>query len=113
LALEVTKSNEDGLKKRMCTFERRDEVVASKTSILAERIKTLKPVLKAKIHDGEKLYASVNAQDVLTLLALEGVKVAKNQVIFEKTIKTKGSHSVIIKLSNTLQPSFILKVVAE
>ena len=113
LALEITPANEQGILKRMRVVENRKEVIVTKTSILAEKIKSLKLVLKAKIHDGEKLYGAVAACDIVELLAAQGVSVAKNQVMFEKTIKTKGTHPITIKLSNSLQPTCTLKVVAE
>jgi large subunit ribosomal protein L9 len=112
-AVEVTPHNEKGLLAKQRVVEHRKEVVVSKTSMLAEKIKGLKAVLKAKVHDGGRLYGAVSAQDVVTLLAHEGIKVSKNQVLFDKSIKAKGLHSVVIKLSNSLQPSLSLKVVAE
>jgi len=113
VALEVTPHNEASLRGRMRVVEKRKEVIVSKTSMLAEKIKSLKLTLKAKVHDGDKLYGAVAASDIVDLLSDAGVRVAKNQIIFDKAIKTKGNHTVIVKLSNTLQPSFSLKVVAE
>jgi len=112
-AVEVTARNEASLKGRIRVVEHRKEVIASKTSMLAEKIKSLKVTLKAKIHDGDRLYGAVNASDVVDVLAQEGVHVGKSQIIFDKSIKTKGLHTVTVKLSNTLKPSFSLKIVAE
>jgi len=113
LAVEVTPANEVGLLKRIKVVANRKEVVLTKTSLLAEKIKGLKLVFTSKVHDGERLYGAVSACDIVDLLAAQGVSVSKNQIMFEKTIKTKGSHPVTIKLSNALQPTFTLKVVAE
>jgi large subunit ribosomal protein L9 len=119
LAVEVTAANEKGFEKRKKTVEKREEVIASKTSLLAEKVKSLKVVIATKAHDADKavaqakLYGSIGAAEVADALAEQGVVVAKNQIIFEKAIKTTGSHPVTIKLSNSLQPKFILKVVAE
>lgn len=112
--VEVTAHNEKGLLSRVRVIEHRKEVVATKTSMLAEKIKGLKPILKAKVHDGGRLYGAVAPHEIVELLAHEGVKISKNQVIFnEKSIKTQGVHPVTIKLSNSLQPVFSLKVVPE
>lgn len=119
LAVEVTPANEKGFLKRQKTIEKREEVIESKTSLLAEKVKSLKVVIKTKAHDFDKastsakLYGAVGANEVVEALAEQGVVVAKNQIMFEKAIKTTGSHPVIIKLSNKLQPKFMLKVVAE
>lgn len=113
LAIEVTADNEKSFTKRLKTIEKREEVVASKTSMLAEKIKTLELVLKRKMHDGDKLYGSVSPQEVVDLLAEKGVSVSKSQIIMDKSVKTKGAHTIVIKLSSKLQPTITLKIVAE
>ncbi len=113
LAIEVTAANEQDIIRRSKQVVVHKEVVHAKTSQLAERIKGLKPVIRLKVHDDNKLYGAVSALDIVEMLAAEGIVVAKNQIIFEKTIKTKGSHPVTVKLSNSLQPMFMLKVAAE
>lgn len=113
LAIEVTPLNEVGLVKRLKRVDQRKEVVASKTSMLAERIKSLKPTLKAKIHDNDRLYGAISEKDIAAALAELGVSITPRQVIIERKIVTKGMHPVKIKLSNTLQPTFTLKVVSE
>lgn len=111
LAEEVTASNEAFYKTKQKTVSNRKEAIVSKTSMLAERIKGLKLTIAKKMHDGDKLYGSITESDIVELLDKEGVKVGKSQVIFEKTIKTKGNHPVKIKLSNSLQPQLQIKVV--
>lgn len=113
LAVEVTAHNEGEMVRKSKQVSVHKEVVHSKTSQLAERIKVLKPVMRLKVHDDNKLYGAVSALDVVDILAAEGISVAKNQIIFEKTIKTKGIHPVTVKLSNSLQPTFMLKITAE
>jgi large subunit ribosomal protein L9 len=112
LAVEVTPQNEAQFRNKVKTVEHRKEVVATKTSMLAERIKSIELVLRRKMHDGGKLYGAISAHEVVDLLAEKGVSVAKNQVIFD-TIKTKGNYPVTIKLSSKLQPTLTLKVVPE
>ena len=113
LAVEVTAINESGLMNRIKQGDQRKEVIASKTSMLAERIKGLKPTLKAKVHDNDRLYGAVSEKDIAAALADLGVRVTPRQVIIERKIVTKGLHPVKVKLSNTLQPTFTLKVVSE
>jgi large subunit ribosomal protein L9 len=113
LAIIVTPGNEGSFKKRVKVVEHRKEVVATKTSMLAEKIKSLKLTLKRKMHDEEKLYGSIGFSDIVDLLAIEGIKVAKNQVLLDKQIKSTGTYDITIKLSNQLQPKFTLKVVPE
>lgn len=113
LALEVTSHNEASLRRKVQEVVKQTEVSVVKTSALAEKIKALELVIKRKMHDKDKLYAAVTAVDIADALIKEGINVAKSQVELGKTIKTKGSHSVIIKLSSTLKPVCAIKVVAE
>ena len=117
LAVEVTPQNEAGFLHRVRKIEDRKAVVATKTSMLAEKVKSLKLEIAAKVQDAEsasgKLYGAVSAAEIVAALALEGVAVAKSQILFDKAIKTIGTHTVTVKLSNALQPQFSLKVVAQ
>ncbi len=113
LAVQVTPENEASFAVRQQKREKQNALVETQTSLLAEKIKAITLTLKRKLHDGVKLYGSVNPQEIVDLLADKGVSIAKNQVVFDKSIKEKGSYSVIIKLSSRLQPAVTVKVVAE
>lgn len=113
LGVEVTKSNEKSFAKRTVIIDQRKEVIATKTSILAEKIKSLTVTLKCKTHDKDKLFGSINPNEIVDALANHGVNIAKNQVEFGKSIKNTGTYSVTIKLSSSLKPELTVKVVAE
>lgn len=113
LALQVTPSNEKFYQGKIKHIENRKEVIASATSMLAEKIKATSLVLKRKTHDSGKLYASIAPSDVVDLLVEKGISVSKSQVNFDKTIKSTGTYDVIIKLSSRLQPVLKLKIVSE
>lgn len=112
-AVEVTRDNESSLKARIIDRERRQEVVATQTSMLAERIKSLELVVRRKIHDDNKLYGAVGPSDIAELLAEKGIKISKNQVHIDKSIKTRGTHTVTIKLTSRLNPQLTVRVVPE
>lgn len=109
----ITPENEHLFSKKIREVENRKQVIESKTSMLAQRISALKLVLKRKKHDSDRLYGAVGAHEIVDLLAVEGIKVSKNQIIFDKTIKELGNFDVIIKLSNSLQPKCSIKIIAE
>jgi large subunit ribosomal protein L9 len=113
LAVEVTPENESLFVRKQKIVENRKEVVATKTSMLAEKIKSLALVLRRKMHDDGKLYAAINASEIVDLLAEKGIAIAKNQVEFDKSIKDQGMHYITIKLSSKLKPVLTLKVVSE
>lgn len=111
LGVEVTGSNNEFFQKRAKTIEHRKEVIESVTSMLSEQIKNLSLTIKKKMHDDNKLYASINPSDIVDLLAEKNIKVSKSQIIFDKSIKEAGTHLVTIKLSSKLQPQMTLKVI--
>lgn len=111
LGLEVTGSSAEFFQKRAKTIEHRKEVIATATSMLSEQIKNISITIKKKLHDDKKLYAAINASDIVDLLAEKNIKISKSQVIFEKSIKEVGSYPVTIKLSSKLQPQMMLKVI--
>jgi len=113
LAIEVTEKNALALQNRIKVVEKREEVIQSKTSMLAERIKSLKLSIKRKAHDDGKLYGSISQSEVVDLLAAQGISLSKAQVEFSKAIKTVGNHEVGIKLTSKLQTKLTLTVVAE
>ncbi len=113
LGLEITPKNEKQFKNRIQHIEHRKEVIASKTSMLAEKIKSLKLQLKRKTHDDGKLFGSVSPGEVVDLLAQKGVSISKSQVAFGKSIKSTGTFDVTVKLSSKLQPTFSLTIISE
>jgi large subunit ribosomal protein L9 len=113
LAKEVTLANEHLFAKRVREVENRKQALESKTSMMAEKINQIELTLKRKMHDDGKLYGAVGAHEIVELLAEKGIKVSKNQVIFGKSIKERGTYDVKVKLSNTLKPQVSLKVMAE
>jgi large subunit ribosomal protein L9 len=112
LAVEVTPDNAALFERKRVVLAQRKEVVATKTSMLAQKIQATTIVLKRKMHDG-KLYAAVGAGEIVDLLDEKGISIAKSQVEFEKSIKDQGSYPVTIKLSSRLKPIITLKVVSE
>lgn len=113
LGVVVNEHNEAEFSRRISKIEQVKEIKSSKTSSLADRIGSLQVVIKRKLHDDGKLYGSINGQEIAEELSKHGVSIAKNQVIIEKSIKAHGVHTVVIKLSSSLQPTLSVKVVAE
>src|SRR5690606_15122083 len=110
LAIEITAHNRNQYESKIRTIENRKEIIATETSMLADKISTISLTLKRKMHDNGQLYGSINASEVVDALASIGFVVTKSQIEFEKPIKTKGSFRVTIKLTTRLKPSITLIV---
>ncbi len=113
LAVEITRNNESFYQARVKKVEHRMEVISSKTSMLAQRIGSLKITLKRKMHDDGKLYGAINPGEIVDALAQHGVSISKSQVLFDKSIKSKGEFMVTIKLTSRLRPKIKVKIIAE
>lgn len=109
----VDAHNEKFFKKRERTIDHRKEVISSQTSMLAGKIGSLELILKKKVHDDGKLYGAISPSDIVNKLAEKGVSVSKNQIVFGKSIKTKGNYDVTIKLSSRLQPKVKVVILPE
>lgn len=113
LGVEVTDKNEKGFLGRIKSIEKRQEVISTQTSMLAEKVKNTEITIKRKTHDNGKLYGSINPSEIVELLAQKGISVSKSQIKIDKAIKSLGTHDITIKLSSKLKPSFRLKIVQE
>lgn len=113
LGVEITSKNEAFYKTQLKSVEHRKEVIATKTSMLAERIKSITITLKRKMHDDGKLYGAINASEIVEALQKEGTSISKSQVQFGKSIKSKGTFEVTIKLTARLKPTLKVTVLPE
>lgn len=108
----VTSQNEKEMLARQKTIEKKKEAVEVKSSQLADKIKSLTIKLVKVTHDGDKLYGSVHATEIVELLEKEGIKVSKSQVEMpSKAIKSEGTYDIVVKLTSQLKPHFKLKVI--
>jgi len=112
-AVEITSHNKDQYASKIRKVENRKEVIASQTSMLAEKLNSLEIVLKRKMHDNGQLYGSINALEIVTAIATKGINISKSQVEFDKSIKSKGSFKVYIKLTTKLKSHITVTVIAE
>ena len=113
LAMEITPETRSQYEQKAVEVKNRKKIIESKSSMLAERIAALTLTLKRKMHDNGQLYGAISSTEIVDLLADQGVKVSKNQIIFDKSIKERGTYEVTIKLSSKLQPTCKVHIVAE
>jgi large subunit ribosomal protein L9 len=113
LALEITSHNKDQYIAKIRKVENRKEVVASQTSMFAENLNSVSITLKRKMHDDGQLYGSINASEIVDALAAKGISINKSQVEFDKSIKSKGTFKVGIKLTTKLKSTITVTVISE
>ena len=69
----------------------------------ASKIKAANLTIRAKTSDGENLYGSVSANDIVDALASQGIAIDHTQVVLEEPIRTVGQFDVPIKLHADVQ----------
>lgn len=94
-------------------LSKQQSIIASNTSMLAERLRNANITIKAKAHDDGKLYGAVSAADLVEPLKNKGFSVSKKQIEFPKSIKALGDHTATIKLSSKLMPEINIKVIED
>ena len=98
LAVEVTGAN---IRRIEAEQRRRREAEAERTKTwraLAEKIAQLDITLKERVSEGDTLYGSVQAKDIVRCLAEKGVALEAEAVRLEAPIKTLGIHHVKLRL---------------
>lgn len=113
LAVEITPHNKSQYLTKIRNVENRKEVIASQTSMFAEKLNTVSITLKRKMHDDGQLYGAINASEVVDALAAQSISITKSQVEFDKSIKSKGSFKVTIKLTTRLKSTISVTIIAE
>ena len=113
LGVEITSQNKNQYLSKIRKVENRKEVIATQTSMFAEKLNSVSITLKRKMHDNGQLYGSINASEIMEALAGQGISITKGQVEFDKPIKSKGSFKVSIKLSTRLKSTITVTIIAE
>ena len=80
---------------------------------VAEKLKNITLKTEVKIDPEGKMYGSVSASDIATLLKEEGFEIEKKQVKLAKAIKETGVHSISILLKEEVEAAVSLKIKPE
>ena len=80
---------------------------------LASELEKLTLEIKAKAGDDDKLFGSVNAQNISDAIAEKGFTVDKKNILLDESIKQTGTTVVNIKLGNNISSSVKVEVVKE
>jgi len=80
---------------------------------MADRIKDVICIIKAKVHEEEKLYGSVTTHDIKNSLNSQDIKLERRSILLAEPIKEIGEYKVPIRLYKDVEPEITVKVVAE
>ncbi|MBU1054960.1 MAG: 50S ribosomal protein L9 [Proteobacteria bacterium] len=93
------------------------EVLIAKEKGLAEEVaKKIDGVvckLTAKVSEGDRLYGSVSAREIVDALEAQGIVVEKNMVLLDEPIKTLGTFSIPVRVYKGVKPTITVEVAPE
>lgn len=99
LAELATKSNINILKGKQESLEYKQKTELEEANAIAEKMKEIKVVLKAKAGDNGKLFGSVTSKDVSEALTSQHhIKLDKKKFVMPEGIKSLGTTTVDVKI---------------
>lgn len=99
LAEMATKSNINVMKGKQESLEYKQKKDLEEANAIAEKMKEIKVVIKAKAGDNGKLFGSVTSKDVSeALISQHHIKLDKKKFVMPDGIKTLGTTVVDVKI---------------
>jgi len=80
---------------------------------MAQRLQGVVCEIAAKVHEGERLYGSITARDIVDALAKQDITVEKRLVLLKEPIKTIGTFQVAIRVYKEVEPEITVNIVPE
>ncbi len=110
LALFNNKQNSNAISSLLKQKEQKDAKEKTNLESLANVLN--KTSLKFSLNSGEdgKLFGSVTSQMISDELSNQGLKISKKEIVLEESIKSVGSHKVIVNLGAELEATVKVKV---
>ncbi|GLI35018.1 50S ribosomal protein L9 [Desulforhabdus amnigena] len=98
LALEATGRNVRELEHQKRMLAKKREQVRQEMLSLAEKLNQVKIVLQRKVVEEDKLYGSVSAVDLISILEEKGFDLSRKSVQLDQPIKQLGEFSVPVRI---------------
>lgn len=114
LALEATPGAVKQVERRNEIERQKEAERLQEAEKLAAYLRGKTITIKSKCGDGDRLYGSVTAQEVAeNLQAQQKIELDKRKIELKDSIRTLGSHSVVVKLYPGVNAEMIVKIVKE
>lgn len=113
LAVQATEEAIRRMKEREATAVRHDKKDLAKSAKTAQALEGYELVLKEKVSEGGKLFASVNAKALVAALKKAGFVVSEDKVELDKPIKETGERRVTVGLPHGFEAEIIVRVEAK
>ncbi len=113
IGVPATPGNRKMVEQMRDTITRREADKASGAKVIAGKIAALTATFTMKVKEGDEVYGSVAASDIVEFLKKESIEVEKGHVHLEEHIRTLGVYTVEIKLHRDVNAELKVWVVKE
>ncbi len=113
LALAAVEKNVRDLEHKKTILAEKREKFRQEMLSLAERLNRVKIALKRKVSEEDKLYGSVSATDILTVLENQGFELPRRSIQMDQPIKQLGEYTVSVRIDAQITAQVSVKVEKE
>lgn len=101
------------LQSRMDEIESRRAERRTENASIYEKLNGLRIELKRRAGQSDKLFGSVNASDIIDMLAERDIEIDKRYLLLRRPIKTLGEHVVSVRLSTDHEADVVIAIARE
>ncbi|MBF0388609.1 MAG: 50S ribosomal protein L9 [Desulfamplus sp.] len=112
-AVEATPQNRKIIEQARLKFELQIAKEREIAEQMAERVKGIECVIKAKVYEDVRLYGSVTTHDIKSALDAQNISIERRSILLSDPIKLTGEYKVPVRLYKDVEPEITVKVVAE
>lgn len=99
LGVEATAAALNDLKQKKASEQHKKDLEKQAALELAEKLKEVKVVIKAKAGDGGRLFGSITNKDIASELEKQHkIKLDKKKIVLDEPIRTLGTTEVLLKI---------------
>jgi large subunit ribosomal protein L9 len=109
-ALRATEANKAAFEADRARLEAENLERKSEAEKVAGQMTDVKVVMVRAAGESGQLYGSVSSRDIADAITEAGVKVARNQVVLDRAIKTLGLHDVAIVLHPEVSETVVVNI---
>lgn len=112
-AIRATNSNIKSWEKRLHALKLKDTKIFEDAQAIANSLQNTTITITAKAGEEDKLFGSVNSQNIADSLNAEGHNISRKNIQIKEPIKKLGEYSIAVKIHPEVTASIALKVVKE
>ncbi len=111
LAVEANAANLNAAEKAKRTDEHRRQVELENARALAEKLKEVKVIVKAKCGEGTRLFGSVTTQELAAAIKEQfGYDIDKKKIVLDAPVKELGEYTALVRVYTDVATEIGFKV---